>query len=265
VVAALAASLLLTLAPTPAQAIPRQPGPLARTLAATTQELETKIAGWLDAGGRGRAPTDVELNALYQQRVYRLLVRKPALAAAVVRRLPRALRAEARANTAAGRDLLRLAPPPTTRRLRVGLPPAADALRRYYREAERRFHVRWEVLAAINFVESRFGRVRSASVAGAEGPMQFLPATWRRYGLGGNVRDPHDAILGAANYLHANGAPRNVSRALLRYNPSQLYVDAVLRYAARIRADRRAFYEYYSRQVYVRTPSGLRRITGPGL
>jgi membrane-bound lytic murein transglycosylase B len=95
--------------------------------------------------------------------------------------------------------------------------------------------------------------------------MQFMPATWRAYGLAGDVHDAHDAILGAANYLHANGAPRNVSRALLRYNPSPLYVDAVLRYAARIRGDRRAFYEYYARQVYVRTPRGLRRITGPGL
>jgi len=95
--------------------------------------------------------------------------------------------------------------------------------------------------------------------------MQFIPATWRAYGLGGNAHDPHDAVLGAANYLHANGAPRDNRRALLRYNPSPLYVDAVLRYARRIRSDRRAFYEYYARQVFVRTPSGLRRITGPGL
>jgi len=93
--------------------------------------------------------------------------------------------------------------------------------------------------------------------------MQFIPATWRAYGLGGNVRDPRDAILGAANYLHANGAPANNRRALYRYNPSSLYVDAVLRYAKRIRADRRAFYVYYARQVFVRTPQGLRRITGP--
>jgi membrane-bound lytic murein transglycosylase B len=95
--------------------------------------------------------------------------------------------------------------------------------------------------------------------------MQFMPETWRAYGLGGDVHDPHDAILGAANYLHANGAPRNLRRALFRYNQSPLYVDAVLRYAARIRGDDRALYEYYARQVYVRTPSGIRRITGPGL
>ena len=121
------------------------------------------------------------------------------------------------------------------------------------------------MLAAVNFVESAFNKLRNNSTSGAQGPMQFIPATWRAYGLGGNVHDPHDAILGAANYLHANGAPRDNRRALFRYNPSALYVDAVLRYARRIRTDRRAFYEYYARQVFVRTPSGLRRITGPGL
>ena len=93
--------------------------------------------------------------------------------------------------------------------------------------------------------------------------MQFIPSTWRRYGLGGNVHDPHDAILGAANYLHANGAPRNYRRALYRYNPSSLYVDAVLRYARRIQSDPRAYYVFYSRQVFVRTPHGLVRLTGP--
>jgi membrane-bound lytic murein transglycosylase B len=93
--------------------------------------------------------------------------------------------------------------------------------------------------------------------------MQFMPATWRAYGMGGNVHDPHDAIIGAANYLRANGAPQNYRRALYRYNPSPLYVDAILRYAARTKRDRHAFYEYYSWQVFVRTPSGLRRLTGP--
>jgi membrane-bound lytic murein transglycosylase B len=93
--------------------------------------------------------------------------------------------------------------------------------------------------------------------------MQFLPSTWRRYGLGGDINDPHDAILGAANFLRAAGAPGNYHGALFRYNPSRLYVDAVLRYARRIRADARAFYAYYAWQVFVRTPNGVRRLTGP--
>ena len=83
--------------------------------------------------------------------------------------------------------------------------------------------------------------------------------------VGRNIRDPHDAILGAANYLHASGAPGDVRRALFSYNPSDHYVNAVLAYAERIRRDRRAFFSYYSWQVYVRTTAGTRRITGPGL
>jgi membrane-bound lytic murein transglycosylase B len=106
--------------------------------------------------------------------------------------------------------------------------------------------VDWHTLAAINFVESSFGRARSASVAGARGPMQFIPATWRAYGLGGNVYDPHDAVLGAANYLHASGAPASYGRALFSYNRSRLYVDAVLRYAKLLARDRAALYLLYS-------------------
>jgi membrane-bound lytic murein transglycosylase B len=121
------------------------------------------------------------------------------------------------------------------------------------------------VLAAVNFVESKFGKLRSASAAGAQGPMQFMPATWRRYGLGGDVYDARDAILGAANYLHASGAPRNLRRALHAYNPSPSYVDAVLRYARSMRSDRVTFYALYNWQVFVKTPEGDRRVTGPGL
>jgi membrane-bound lytic murein transglycosylase B len=94
-------------------------------------------------------------------------------------------------------------------------------------------------------VESAFGRVRSASVAGAQGPMQFIPATWRTYGLGGDVNDPHDAILGAANLLSQAGAPASYARALYAYNPSPLYVDAVQRYARVLAQDRDAVYFLY--------------------
>src|SRR5438309_2285871 len=122
-------------------------------------------------------------------------------------------------------------PPLPARAIKVGPAAPAATLLGDYREAERRFQVPWSVLAAVNFVESKFGKLRSASAAGAQGPMQFMPATWRRYGLGGDVDDPHDAILGAANYLRASGAPNHLRRALHAYNPSSSYVDAVLRYA----------------------------------
>ena len=95
--------------------------------------------------------------------------------------------------------------------------------------------------------------------------MQFLASTWRAYGRGGDVHDPHDAIVGAANHLRANGAPSDYRNALYAYNPSASYVNAVLRYASEIRRDRRAYFTYYSRQVFVRTRTGARRLTGPGM
>jgi soluble lytic murein transglycosylase-like protein len=213
----------------------------------------------------GPAPEAVVLHALYQQRLYRLLAREQMLAAAVLPRLPLPLRRFSRDVLTAHRELYRLTPPLAVPAIRVGPAPPAPTLLAAYREAERRFRVPWTLLAAVNFVESKFGKLRSASAAGAQGPMQFMPATWRRYGLGGNVHDPHDAILGAANYLRASGAPRNLRRALHAYNPSGAYVDAVLRYTRVLRMDRDAFYELYNWQVFVKTPRGDRRVTGPGL
>jgi soluble lytic murein transglycosylase-like protein len=252
-------------APGPHAPIPRDPAALAERIEATKHSLNEAIDAWIvSTGGRTQPPRDVTLHALYEQRAQLLLARNPSLARAVQARLPAGLAAEVRTNLTAKRELWRLAPKSHRRRFRTGpaLPPAS--LVRYYRAAQRRFGVHSSILAAVNFVETAFNKLRNNSATGAQGPMQFMPSTWRAYGLGGNIRDPHDAIMAAANYLHANGAPRDNARALYRYNPSPLYVDAVLRYAKRIRSDRRAFYDYYAWQVYVRTPRGLRRITGPG-
>jgi membrane-bound lytic murein transglycosylase B len=258
VVAALLAAVVLA-APSPGAPIPRDPAALARAYESTTHDLGAAIDRWQPRSGR--VPEDVTLYALYQQRIVILLTERPALSRAVLQRLPqpKPLRSE----LAARRELGRLSRPRPLSAFRTGPAAPADRLRGYYLEAQRRFGVAWNVLAAVNYVESAYNKLRNASTAGAQGPMQFIPSTWRRYGLGGDVHDPHDAILGAANYLHANGAPRNYRRALYRYNPSWLYVDAVLRYATRFRADPRAFYVFYSRQVFVRTPRGLVRLTGP--
>ena len=257
--ALLLASLALT-APPPGAPIPRDPVALAQRYVATTHDLGAAIDRW-QANGARRVPEDVTLYALYQQRIVNLLSERRALSKAVLARLetPRPLRSE----LAARRELGHLSRPRPLSAFRTGPAEPADRLRTYYLEAQRRFGVAWNVLAAVNYVESAFNKLRNSSTAGAQGPMQFIPSTWRRYGLGGNVHDPHDAILGAANYLHANGAPRNYRRALYRYNPSWLYVDAVQRYAARIRANPRAYYVFYSRQVFVRTARGLVRLTGP--
>ena len=89
-------------------------------------------------------------------------------------------------------------------------PPAPGTLLAYFRRAQARFGVGWQYLAAIESVETRFGRIRGASSAGAQGPMQFLPATWANYGRG-NIDNPRDAIFAAARFLVANGAPGNMA------------------------------------------------------
>jgi soluble lytic murein transglycosylase-like protein len=205
-------------------------------------------------------PRDVTLLALFEQRALRELATDRLLARGVVQRLP-ALAGDVAAHT----DLARLAAMGPVPRTRPQLGPAPPPLRLlgWYRAAQQRFHVRWQLLAGINFVESAFGKVRNPSTAGAQGPMQFEPATWRAYGLGGDIDNPRDAILGAANYLAANGGVRNERDALFHFNHSPLYVDAVERYANRIAHDPDAFFEYYSWQVYFRTQAGSRRVTGP--
>jgi membrane-bound lytic murein transglycosylase B len=256
VVAALAA-------PPPNAPVPRSPQQLAAALTQTTSALDEALSRWVRDGGR--PPDDVVLYALYQQRIYRLLIRDERLARLTFARLPRSLVGVSRDLVLAQRELYRLTPGIPARTIRVGSAAPATVLLAYYRDAQRRFGVAWNVLAAVNFVESKFGKLRSASAAGAQGPMQFMPATWRRYGLGGNVHDPHDSIVGAANYLRASGAPGDLRRALHAYNHSAAYVDAVLRFARRIGSARTMFYALYNWQVFVKTPQGDRRVTGPGL
>jgi len=242
--------------------IPERPAAVAAALVNTTSALHGALARW---HGTAQPPDDVTLAALYQQRIERLLSRNEPLGRAVIKRLPAPVAAHVRDDVAAHRELARLTPPLRLDAIRIGSSAPAARLRAYYAEAQRRFAVPWSLLAAVNFVESHFGRVRSASAAGAQGPMQFLPSTWRRYGLGGDVHDPHDAILGAANYLRAAGVRRNTRRALYAYNPSSAYVDAIQRYARWIARDRFAYLTYYSWQVFAKTTSGERRLTGPGL
>jgi membrane-bound lytic murein transglycosylase B len=248
--------------PAPDAALPRTPARLAATLTHTTRRLLHALQRW-DAAGA--VPRDVTYLALHQQRMLRLMSARRRLGDATLRRLPRDVRGDARAAVLARRDLAAIPRSPgRLPRVRVAKAAPAAALRRSYGAAQRRFGIDWSILAAINFVESAFGRIRSASEAGARGPMQFLPSTWRQYGMGGDIDDPRDAILGAANYLHRAGAPRHLDRALFAYNHSTRYVRAIRRFAGRMHADERTFLSYYAWQVYVRTPAGVRRLTGPG-
>jgi len=184
-----------------------------------------------------------------RQLVIRALAGRPKDAATVERLSP-----GERDDIGVRRDLVELSAqsPPQVGGVRVGPARPAGKILSFCREAQRRFRVRWELLAAINFVESDFGRARTTAKADAQGPMQFEPATWRAYGMGGDVYSEHDAILAAANLLAANGARTNERAALRHYNRSPLYWDAVLHLAHRIATVSTAFREYYAWKLYLR-------------
>jgi len=103
-----------------------------------------------------------------------------------------------------------------------------------YQAAGIEYGVRWEVLAAINEIETDYGRNLNVSSAGAIGWMQFMPSTWKTYGVDANGdgrRDPYnpvDSIFAAARYLKAAGYADDVRGALYAYNHADWYVDSVL-------------------------------------
>lgn len=224
--------------------LPAQPPSNRRELAADINRAQSIIDN--------PSSTDPELAdaGLLEQLATDALEREaPKARRATLARLEKGAAAGMRANLEAGAELSQLATP--RRRLppwKIVQPPPANTLLRYFKAAQSQFGVGWQYLAAIEFVETRFGRVRGVSSAGAQGPMQFLPATWARYGRG-NIDDQRDAILGAGRYLATNGAPRAMADALYQYDNSTHYVHAVRAYASWMRSDPRAYDAYYHWQV----------------
>jgi hypothetical protein len=223
------------------------PNDVASQLTQTDSALRSAIDAWRAGGDppSSAPPQGVLDQAAALQADTRYLATHPNLTARTLPMVSGTLAAQLRRLTTANTDLLRLSHGALQRHLKVGTPPPLSDLIAFYREANQGYGVAWNYLAAIHLVETKFGRVKSNSVAGAKGPMQFIPATWRIYGNGGNIQDPHDAILAAANLLHHNGAPPQYARALRAYNDSGLYVDAVTQYAREIAANPYGIYYLY--------------------
>ena len=115
----------------------------------------------------------------------------------------------------------------------IDLFPVPPFLLPIYQAAGDDYGVPWPVLAAINEIETDYGRNLSISSAGAVGWMQFMPSTWARYGVDADGRgtanpyDPIDAIFAAARYLHAAGADAQPPGAIFAYNHADWYVNSV--------------------------------------
>jgi Transglycosylase SLT domain len=106
-----------------------------------------------------------------------------------------------------------------------------------YQACGTEYGIPWEVLAAINKIETGFGTNLNVSSAGAVGWMQFLPSSWETFGLDANGdgrKDPYnpvDAICAAAHYLKLAGGSKHLYEAILAYNHADWYAQEVLLYA----------------------------------
>lgn len=192
-----------------------------------------------------------------QHAAYRAIGRHPEWDPIVRPRIPPELVKVYDLNVDARRELgVMSRPKDTLPAWRIVPPTPAEELMTYYRQAESEFGVPWNYLAAINLVETAFGRVAGVSTAGAQGPMQFMPSTFAAFGAGGDIHSPRDSIMAAGRYLAANGFTRDRDYALYRYNNSNNYVRAINDYAGVMAADPTAFDGYHRWEVYYLTTAG---------
>lgn len=197
-----------------------------------------------------------------QQVIYRVLAHRQALADQVRSLLAPRWQAVADRHLAARRAFLAMHRGQRRATLlpawRIIPPEPAERLLALYRSASASTGIPWEVLAAVNLVESGMGRIDGVSVADAHGPMQFLPSTWAEPGIGngGNIRKPADAIPAAARYLVRRGGLRDLRQGLWGYNNSRHYGDAVLAYAALLKADPAAYRGLYHWEIHFASAAG---------
>ena len=197
-----------------------------RTARQAARQLRTAEAVIADPSTR---PKELVRAARLQQLAYRELGAHPAWDEAVLAGVPRSMRSVVRDNVASRREFraMHSVLADTLPAWRIVAPAPAEELLRDYRRGERVYGIGWEYLAAINLVETGMGRIRGTSVAGAQGPMQFLPSTWAKWGRG-DIQDPGDAIMAAARYLaHDGGARGRLPQALFRYNNSDHYLSLI--------------------------------------
>ncbi len=244
------------------QPVPLQPTPLAASPAELAHRV---IAAEQLVRDPATAPDRVAAAAFELQLLYRQLGREPGWDPEVLATTPPELQLTVRNNAEARRQFrsMHTKLSDTLPAWHIVDPAPADELLADFHEAEATFGVPWSVLAAVNLVETGMGRIRGTSIAGAQGPMQFMPSTWDAFGEG-DINDPHDAIMGAARYLaHNGGGSGNVAGALWNYNHSDQYVQGVQLYAAIMAENPRAFYGFYNWQViYVSTAGDIWLPTG---
>ena len=254
------ATTTTTLPPNPATSpLPSIPRPGEPVAASTDEGLADQIRTAEAAiADPSTSSEEVRRQAHLQQVAYRALVNAPERKEPTLALLSPELRAIAESNITAGAKLRSMIKTPRTSLppWRIVPPAPVDELLGYYKAAEAEFGVPWYHLAAIHLVETRMGRIRGNSEANAQGPMQFLPATWAQYGNGGDIQSNKDAIAAAARYLKRNGAPGDMRNAVWNYNHDFRYVDAVLAYGERMRDDERAYHGYHQWQVYYVTTVG---------
>jgi membrane-bound lytic murein transglycosylase B len=256
-VPAAATSPAMTIRPGPAHH--RRPKPIkkAPAIGANPARLAAQLTAAEKALSRnsGSASTFTR-QALILQLVCLKLAYRPAWVQPVLDRVPRAWRPAAIADVKSTADLVAITPgEPKLPPWRLITAKPKRTLLAYYRAAQKATGVNWSYLAAINFIETDFGRIKGPSSTGAQGPMQFEPATWAAYGHG-SIYNPKDAIMAAARYLRDRGALSDISRAVFAYNQSSHYVASVLRFAARIREDRSALTSYYHHQIIYHLATG---------
>ncbi|WP_420872836.1 transglycosylase SLT domain-containing protein [Mycobacterium paragordonae] len=237
-------------APLPTQpALAAEPALLARDLVADEQAL------------RDPSSSDAVLQAaaLRQQAAYRAIGRHPEWEPIVRPVIPASLVGIYDLNVDARHHLMALnagEAKPTLPAWRIDAPAPLGELVGDYQAAAAATGVDWTYLAAINMVETDFGRINGVSTAGAQGPMQFLPSTFAAYAEGGDIHSPRDSIMAAGRMLAANGFAGNHDGAVYSYNHSSNYVGAVKDYAAAIGADPAVLPGYHRWDVYYLTTSG---------